>query len=214
MGRTKGSVDKAPRNPRSDAGKSRKSTATTRAQSQATADMSNGVNAEAAKRAMKRLQDGHEARLSIMGRAMNECAKEHEIDKRALGVAKDEGVPVRALKAEFKLWLLDRKKEDIRANLEPDDTALLAQLHAALGGFADSPLGQAALADAESAVEKRGKAAIGSIIGMVTGPEGEPEGEAADGDETGGFHQLSDEEREADMNPRAPGEFDAKAWPN
>ena len=162
--------------------------------------MSNGVNAEAAKRAMKRLQDGHEARLSIMGRAMNECAKEHEIDKRALGVAKDEGVPVRALKAEFKLWLLDRKKEDIRANLEPDDTALLAQLHAALGGFADSPLGQAALADAESAVEKRGKAAIGSIIGMVTGPEGEP----ADGDEDTAdiqprFNQLSEKERLADQ---------------
>jgi hypothetical protein len=157
--------------------------------------MSNGVNAEAAKRAMKRLQDGHDARLSIMGRAMNDCRAEHEIDKRALGVAKDEGVPIRALKAEFKLWLLDRKKNDIRANLESDDTVLLAQLHAALGGFADSPLGQAAVADAENAVEKRGKAAIGSIIGMAPAEEGDGD----DGDETGGFRQLSEEERLADQ---------------
>ena len=87
MGRKPGSKDNSPRKRRSDAGQSRKGDAVSKAQSQATADMSNGVNPEAAKRAMKRLQDGHEARLSIMGRAMNECAKEHEIDKRAIGVA-------------------------------------------------------------------------------------------------------------------------------
>ena len=209
MGRKPGSKDNSPRKRRSDAGQSRKGDAVSKAQSQATADMSNGVNPEAAKRAMKRLQDGHEARLSIMGRAMNECAKEHEIDKRALGVAKDEGVPIRPMKAAFKLWLLDRKKEDIRANLEPDDAALLAQLHVALGGFVELPLGQAAIADAEQSAESRGKAAIGSILGFESPNEAEE-----DSDETGGFRQLSDEEREADMNPRAPGEFDAKAWPN
>ena len=196
MGRTKGAVDRAPRKPRADAGKPRKaSAATTKAKAQAAADMSNGVNAEAAKRVMKRLQDGHEARLSIMGRAMNECAKEHEIDKRAIGVAKDEGVPIRALKAEFKLWLLDRKKEDIRAALEPDDTALQAQLHAALGGFADSPLGQAAIADAENATEKRGRAAIGSIIGMTPAEEGDED----NADIRPRFNQLSEKERLADQ---------------
>lgn len=208
MARKKGSKDSVPRKPRSDAGRPRKSTATTRAQSQATADISNGVNAEAAKRAMKRLQDGHEARLSIMGRAMNECAKEHAIDKRALGVAKDEGVPIRALRAKFKLWLLDRKKEDIRANLEPDDTALLAQLDAALNsGMADLPLGQAAIEEAKNAVEQRGKAAIGSIIGMVPAAEGDEPPEAEEEpDETGGFRQLSEEERLADQGGAPIGE--------
>jgi len=200
MGRTKGAVDKNKRKPRSDAGQPRKSSATTRAQSQATADMSNGVNAEAAKRAMKRLQDGHDARLSIMGRAMNECREEHEIDKRAIGVAKDEGVPVRALKAAFKLWVLDRKKENVRANLEPDDTALLAQLHAALGGFADSPLGQAALADAENAAERRGKTAIGTIIGLNPGqPPADTEADPDNRDLRPRFNQLSEAERLRDQ---------------
>ena len=200
MGRTKGAVDKNPRKPRADAGKPRKASAASRAQSQATADISNGVNAEAAKRVMKRLQTGHEARLSIMGRAMNECAKEHEIDKRALGVAKDEGVPIRALKAEFKLWLLDRKKENIRANLEPDDTALLAQLHAALGGFADSPLGQAAIADAAESAERRGKTAIGTIIGLNPGqPPDDAEADPDNRDLRPRFNQLSEVERLRDQ---------------
>ena len=121
------------------------SPATKSAKARARADEGNGVDSEATRKAFARLQAGHRERLSHMGSAMNECAEEHRLDKAALDEAKKNGVPIRALKSKFKLWVLDTKKEKIISELEPDDRALLDQINTALGGkkgLADSPLGQ------------------------------------------------------------------------
>ena len=156
MGRPRGSKNKNPTVRKPSASK-----ATQRAQASANADMSNGVNAEAARTAFDRLKAGHAARLSIMGSAMNDCRQEHAIDKEALDTAKGNGVPLRALKANFKLWVLEQKKVKIVSALEPDDAALLELVQRSLGQLADLPLGQAAVSAAT-----RGAKAVASIAGI------------------------------------------------
>ncbi len=78
-----------------------------------------------------------------MGEALNACRQLHMADKDALKDAKSRGVPVRAVKTAFKLWLLQVKEDKIRADLEPDDQQLLAMVEQGLG-FEDTPLGRAA----------------------------------------------------------------------
>ena len=99
---------------------------------------------------------------------------------------------------------LERKINKIPAALEPDDAALLAQMRDKLGSLIDTPLGRAAIADAERAAERRGKAAIGSIIGMVPATETDQSEGDSDGDEDNRdirprFNQLSEKERLADQ---------------
>lgn len=65
--------------------------------------------------------------------------------KDILTEAKDQGVPMKALKAELKLRDLDREKDKVVAGLEDDDAESLEQIREALGEFASLPLGRAAL---------------------------------------------------------------------
>lgn len=139
--RAKGARDTKPRKPRADKGAPKKATpsaATRRAMDRAEGDMSNsGINSEAAIKLKKRLIAGYHERNSIMGSALNACKQVHDVDKAALKDAKERGIPTRAAKADFALWILQYKAEQLRAKLEPDDAALLRQLQEALGG----PLG-------------------------------------------------------------------------
>jgi hypothetical protein len=147
-----------------------------RAQAQADSHGSNGVNGEAATKLIKALLASHEERLSIMGSAMNGCRVTRQADKELISAAKAEGQPVRAINAEVNRIILERKVAAIRDNLEPDDQEMLDQVRAvtpdvvraALGSFSDSPLGRAAVSDAE----RRAKA-IGSLAGGPDAPSTE-----------------------------------------
>jgi hypothetical protein len=182
MGRVKGAKDLKPRKNARDPNAPRRrrapsvpkaSPAQQRAQAQAATHGTNGINGDAATKLLKALIASHEERLSIMGAAMNECRVTHEADKELLTKAKAEGMPVRAVKAEVKRILLERKVAAVRDDLEPDDQVLLDMVRAAtpdvvraaLGTYADLPLGQAAVDDAE-----RRARAIGSLAGGPGAP--------------------------------------------
>lgn len=190
MSRTKGSRNKPkepgaavkPRKPRSSRGPA-PSAAQGRAQRQASADRSNGVDGEACAEILETLLANHDKRLSIMGEAMNACRGTHQADKELLADAKSSGQPVRALKYRFKEIILERKLAAVRGELEPDDQSLLDQVRDAtrdaLGGLADLPLGGAAVDDAArkasaAAEDQRRARFIGSIVGG-----GDPDAESA-----------------------------------
>ena len=112
----------------------KKPTATERAQAAANRD-TNGINGEAAQKALAVFQEVYRKKLSIMGAAMNDCAQQQKRVVNAFAIAKENGVPVRALKAHCKLWVKDVEKENIRSKLNPDDSALLNQLETTLGAL-------------------------------------------------------------------------------
>lgn len=70
--------------------------------------------------------------------------------KDILVEARESGIPMKALKAELKLRALDRNKAKVVAGLEQDDRDTLEAMQEALGDFASSPLGAAAIKQAEA----------------------------------------------------------------
>lgn len=110
----------------------------------------NGFNVELLKGFIGRVENLEEEIASTMGTAMRECKTLRDDIKEVLIEAKDNGIPVKALKAELRLRKLDRDKAKVVAGLEQDDADTLELIQEALGDFASSPLGAAALKAAEA----------------------------------------------------------------
>lgn len=76
---------------------------------------------------------------------MNDCKITHGDINELLNEAKGAGIPKKALKSLVKQRSLERKIEDVRNDLEGDDQDSFDQLALAMGVFAETDLGAAAM---------------------------------------------------------------------
>ncbi|WP_420408656.1 hypothetical protein [Hoeflea sp.] len=76
---------------------------------------------------------------------MERARRIQENKKAVLDEAKEDGLSKKAVRAVVKVRELERKAEAAREDLEDDDAATFDDIREALGDFADSPLGQAAV---------------------------------------------------------------------
>lgn len=76
---------------------------------------------------------------------MERMRRIREDQKSVLDEAKENGIPKKSLKAVVKVRDLERKMTAAREDLEDDDAATFDDIRKALGDFADSPLGSAAV---------------------------------------------------------------------
>lgn len=98
-----------------------------------------------------------DAQLEAMKMAyMNECRTRREEQKRIVKMVKAEGFAADSFKAVIKRRRLEAKIEAIADDLD-DDGAIdsYEQMLEALGGLADTPLGQAAMTDKPGQKSKR-----------------------------------------------------------
>lgn len=79
---------------------------------------------------------------------MNDCKVVHGDIKELLAEAKGAGIPKKALKSLVKQRALEGKIEDIRNDLEGGDQESFDQLSLAMGKFAETDLGAAAMSAA------------------------------------------------------------------
>ena len=112
----------------------------------------NGFKSELLKSFITRVEQVEADIASVMGAAMREAKSLREDIKEQLALAKDEGIPIKALKAELRLRKLDRAKAKVVAGLDGEDAETLEMVREALGDLASSPLGEAALKAAQQAV--------------------------------------------------------------
>lgn len=87
-------------------------------------------------------QDKEQAQSEFMHRAKAITAEIKEV----YDAAKESGIPRKELKAVVRTRELERKVEAERQKLEPEEQDTYDMIRHALGDFADSPLGAAALA--------------------------------------------------------------------
>jgi hypothetical protein len=91
--------------------------------------------------------------LSMRGSYMSQCKGPRARIKEAKDSAREAGVNMAAFNVLLKGHRADRQQAKRVAELEGDDVAAYQEMETALGAFADTPLGSAAL---ESARPKRG----------------------------------------------------------
>jgi hypothetical protein len=85
---------------------------------------------------------------SEQGAYMQRCRQIRDGIKRVIVEAVDAGIPRREFRAVIKTRRLENKLERIREDLEPGEVETFDQIRTALGDYADTPLGAAALAQA------------------------------------------------------------------
>lgn len=108
----------------------------------------NGFDPEKVRSFVWRIESLKDDIASIMERAMQECKQVHSDIRLVYDEAKDEaGIPRNALKSVIKARGHERKADKVRGDLEDDVQEIHDQIRLALGDFADTPLGQAALDD-------------------------------------------------------------------
>lgn len=81
----------------------------------------------------------------MKGEYMAACKAKREDIKEIYKEAKDDDVPVRALKGLVKYRELERKQSAIEETIPDEEVSEFEMLVEALGDYADTPLGQAAL---------------------------------------------------------------------
>ena len=129
-----------------------------KAAAQVAADMTNGNAAfEILSKAVFAAED---EKAALFADYRNLCKGPEGKKKRAFQVAKDAGLNIEGAKLALKLMGYDRRKERARAAAEPDTLALaVAMARKQLGTFADTPLGQAHLAQ----VEQEGRESLAKL---------------------------------------------------
>ncbi|PZU95497.1 MAG: hypothetical protein DI527_00375 [Chelatococcus sp.] len=102
---------------------------------------------------------------SAKGTFMAFCKKKAGDRKDILTEAKARGVNTRALKVEIKAGKLEAKAASLRDDLDPDDQHDAEAIRKAIGEFADTPLGGAAVskADKKAAEQAADKAALAGL---------------------------------------------------
>lgn len=108
----------------------------------------NGFDPEIAKKFVDRLENLNNDMAAEKGEFMARCKVIHADYKEVLTEAKNAGIPKKPLKSLVKQRKLERDIEDIRTDLEGDDQDSFDQLVLALGKFAETDLGAAAMKDA------------------------------------------------------------------
>jgi uncharacterized protein (UPF0335 family) len=108
--------------------------------------MSNGYNKDTVEEAVEAVEALHTELDVERGKYMVKAKAIRERINDAYTIAKQEGVPVKELKAVIKTRELERKAGEQRERLEPDEIERFDLIRDALGDLADLPLGQAALA--------------------------------------------------------------------
>lgn len=96
---------------------------------------------------------------------MNRCKGPRGKQKVIIEKAKEEGIPIRALRAKLAMRAINKRKANVARKLEPDDRELLDKIHRALADDVRFPLFGAA--PAPKAAEDRGATAIASIAGAA-----------------------------------------------
>jgi uncharacterized protein (UPF0335 family) len=86
---------------------------------------------------------------SEKGAYMNRCRGIRESISSVFDKAKDSGVDRKALKHEIKVRERDRKSDEEYEDLEADQRDQVELIRNALGNYADTPLGQAAMSRAQ-----------------------------------------------------------------
>ena len=94
---------------------------------------------------VKRIENLEEEKLREKMTYMERARRISEQQKAVYDEAKDDGVPKKALKAVIKVREHERKAADLRDDLEDDDAASFEDIRSALGDYADTPLGSAAV---------------------------------------------------------------------
>lgn len=105
----------------------------------------NGFDPAIAKGFVDRIENLHSDLAAEKGEFMQKCKVIHADIKEVLTEAKNAGIPKKPLKSLVKQRKLERDIEDIRTDLEGDDQDSFDQLCLALGKFAETGLGAAAL---------------------------------------------------------------------
>ena len=103
---------------------------------------------------LDRIDEQDDVLASLRGTYMNECKSPHESIREVLTEAREAGVNMKAFRVLLKGHRNDRKQLARIAELESEDADAHAEMVEALGEFADTPLGAAAV---ESAKPKRGR---------------------------------------------------------
>lgn len=116
----------------------------------------NGVNSDHAQGFVSRIENLYDDLEKERSEYMLRCKDIREGIREVLDEAKEHGIGKTALKAVIKTRALERKLEELRDDLEPDQQETYDQIRHALGDLAELPLGQAAL-------DKSGAAALDSL---------------------------------------------------
>lgn len=103
---------------------------------------------------LRRIENVMAGMESRKGKYMSECKSDREDIKSILGEAKTAGVPTKALRGLVKYRELERKQKAIGEGLDIDEVSTFEILVEALGDFAGTPLGEAAV---DAAKPKRGR---------------------------------------------------------
>lgn len=185
MGRTPGAKNK----PKGDA--------TARAQAQADADTSNTVNSKVLKDAVHAWERCEKEKESVREKAREECADYAEEQKGILAKAKERGLPILAIKD-----LLRRRTSDRKMGRERVD--MRAMLEQALGDYAKTPLGKAAL----EKVAEAGPSAVDKLIGEIAGKVADKVESRQDNKEGGDGDReaIDDQRRDDNANWDMPGQ--------
>jgi uncharacterized protein (UPF0335 family) len=108
----------------------------------------NGFDPDIAKGFVDRIENLHGDLASEKGEFMARCKVIQADIKEVLTEAKNAGIPKKPLKSLVKQRKLERDIENIRTDLEGDDQDSFDQLVMALGKFAETELGAAAVQQA------------------------------------------------------------------
>jgi uncharacterized protein (UPF0335 family) len=127
----------------------------------------NGFNSDLLRGYITRVENMETEIGSVMGTAMREVKTLRDDIKEILAEAKENGIAPKALKAELKLRKLDRDKNKVMAGLAEEDADTLELIQEALGDFASSPLGAAAVTRAEFKQKLKETTAAGEAAGRA-----------------------------------------------
>ena len=139
---------------------------------------SNTISASDAKRWYGEIERHLATLETYKGEHMQRCKSVREQMSDVYDRAADAGIPKRALKAVVKAKALEAKAEAARLDLDDEDTIeSFDQIRVALGDFADTPLGNAAVTPA--AKPSRRKAALDQLNALASGDDADGEFERA-----------------------------------
>lgn len=112
----------------------------------------NGINASAVQRFVREIEAEQGEIDGIMDEARAACLPHSEEIAKLKKEAAEAGIPKKELSAALRFRRLEAKKQAIRAGLHEEQRDTYDQIQQALGDFADTALGQAALAGAQDSL--------------------------------------------------------------
>ncbi|MBC6714740.1 DUF2312 domain-containing protein [Aurantimonas sp. DM33-3] len=145
---------------------------------------------------VERIEKLNGEKESERGTYMQRCAKINERIDQVLEEAKDKGLPKKVVKAVLKARDLERRADAQFDALEADDAELFHDIREALGDFADSPLGAAAVQREESGQDETTAAIVGAI-------EADEEREKIDAQKAEDAEAFGDDSKVTSIDPKA-----------